>query len=65
MNAHLRYRITSRVSLVAHARNLGDTHCETFGALGDAEWLGEDFDDPRFVSTGAPRAGWAGLDVRF
>jgi iron complex outermembrane recepter protein len=27
--------------------------------------LGDDYDDPRFVSPGAPRAAWAGVRLRF
>ena len=48
------------------SQNLFDNRFNTFGVLGDAELLGEDYeDDPRFYSPGAPRAVWGGLEVRF
>lgn len=66
INAHARYRITSRISAVLEVRNLLDAHYSTFGVLGDAELLGEAFEDePRFYSPGAPRAAWIGVGVRF
>ena len=66
VNAHARQRITSRVAVVAQLQNVLDADYSTFGALGDAELLGEAFeDDPRFESPGAPRGGWVGVEVRF
>jgi iron complex outermembrane receptor protein len=66
VNAHARHRVTSRVTAVVQAQNVFGAAFYTFGVLGDAEsLLGEDFDDPRFYSPGAPRAAWAGIEVRF
>jgi outer membrane receptor protein involved in Fe transport len=69
VNALARARITRRIAAVAEAHNLFDGRFYTFGALGDAEpvlpVLNEGFDDPRFYSPSAPRAVWAGLEIRF
>ena len=44
--------------------NLLDRDYETFGVLGDPQGvLGEEFDDPRFVSPGAPFAIRLGVEV--
>lgn len=60
-----RYALTKRVNVVARAENLLGTRYSTFGLLGDATAvLGEQFDDPRFVSPGPPRAAWVGLELR-
>jgi outer membrane receptor protein involved in Fe transport len=51
-----------------HARveNVLDSEYETFGALGEPESvLGPAFDDPRFLSPGAPRALWVGAELEF
>ena len=57
---HPRARIVGRVT------NLFGREYETFGVLGEADdVLGDEFDDPRFVSPGAPRAAWIGLEVSF
>ena len=46
--------------------NLFDAEHATFGLLGEAdEVLGDDYEDPRFLSPGAPRAAWVGLTVTF
>ena len=66
VNAQARQRITERVSLHLHAQNIFDRDYATFGVLGDAELLGEDFEDePRFYSPGAPRSAWIGVEIRF
>ncbi len=66
VNLEARRRISSRVGLVGRVQNLFDKDYATFGVLGSAELLGEDFEDePRFASPGAPRAAWIGLDVSF
>jgi hypothetical protein len=58
------YTLRRGVVLVARANNVFDARYETFGLLGDAEdVLGDDFDDPRFVGPGAPRAAWVGLTL--
>ena len=66
VNADVRQRVTDRVAVVGRVHNLFDTDYATFGVLGDAALLGEDFeDDPRFTSPGAGLGAWIGIDVRF
>jgi outer membrane receptor protein involved in Fe transport len=66
VDARLRWQVQRRLSLVAQVHNLLDATYATFGALGDAELLGERYeDDPRFHSPGAPRAGWVGIEIAF
>jgi outer membrane receptor protein involved in Fe transport len=58
------YRLGERARLFVNVDNLLDEEYGTFGLFGEAdEVLGDDFDDPRFVGPGAPRALWIG--VRF
>jgi outer membrane receptor protein involved in Fe transport len=53
-----------RVKVVARITNLFGSDHATFGLLGEAdEVLGEEFDDPRFLGPGAPRAAWLGVEV--
>jgi outer membrane receptor protein involved in Fe transport len=66
VDADVRQRLTDRVAVVGRVHNLFDTDYATFGILGDAELLGEEFeDDPRFTSPGAGLGAWIGIDVRF
>lgn len=52
------------LSIVARVANLFDAQYETFGVLGDpGDVLGDEYDDPRFVGPGAPRAGWVGVTL--
>lgn len=61
-NATAEYRITKNFTLFGKLDNIFDTNYNTFGVYGQAdEVLGDDFDDGRFVSPGAPRAGWIGI----
>jgi iron complex outermembrane receptor protein len=64
-DAHVRYRLSERVSLLGQVTNLFDGQYSTFGVLGDASLIDEDFEQARFYSPGAPRAGWIGVEVRF
>jgi outer membrane receptor protein involved in Fe transport len=58
------YRLGARFRLAARVTNLFDAGYETFGLLGEAdEVLGDDYDDPRFLSPGAPRAAWVGVEI--
>lgn len=56
------WRLSSSLTLFAQVENLLDSDYETFGLYGvpDAV-LGEDFDDPRFVSPAAPLSAWIGV----
>jgi outer membrane receptor protein involved in Fe transport len=57
------YAIRRNVTIVLQVSNLLNARYATFGLLGDPEdVLGEGFDNPRFVSPGAPRAAWVGLE---
>jgi outer membrane receptor protein involved in Fe transport len=66
VDAQARWRLGRRLSLVAQGANLFDSGYATFGMLGDARLLGEAYEDePRFVSPGAPRAAWVGVELGF
>jgi outer membrane receptor protein involved in Fe transport len=66
VNLAARFAVTPRVELFADVINLFDPEYETFGLLGEADdVLGDDYDDPRFVSPGAPRAAWLGVRLKF
>jgi outer membrane receptor protein involved in Fe transport len=67
-NLRSSYRLTDTVELFARVNNLLDTDYETFGLLAELEIeLNEvpNADDPRFLSPGAPRSGFAGIRVQF
>lgn len=60
------YALTRRVAVTARVTNVFGSDYSTFGLLGDADdVLGDEYDDPRFVSPGAPRAAWLGLQFSF
>jgi iron complex outermembrane recepter protein len=66
VNLAARYAVTPRVEVFADVINLMNAEYETFGLLGEADdVLGDDYDDPRFVSPGAPRAAWVGVRLKF
>jgi fatty-acid desaturase/outer membrane receptor protein involved in Fe transport len=61
-----RYAIHKNLALSARLSNLFDAEYSTFGLLGEADdVLGDEFEDVRFVSPGAPRAAWIGLEISF
>ncbi|MGR9114612.1 MAG: TonB-dependent receptor [Gammaproteobacteria bacterium] len=61
-NGRAEYRVTDNFALFGRVDNIFDTNYNTFGVYGQAdEVLGDAFDDRRFVSPGAPRAGWIGV----
>ncbi|MBI3050773.1 MAG: TonB-dependent receptor [Acidobacteria bacterium] len=64
LTAHARRRLTDRLAAVVQAQNLLDARFYTFGVLGDPSPVTDD-DDPRFLSPGAPRAIWGGIEVQF
>jgi outer membrane receptor protein involved in Fe transport len=60
------WRFGTRARLVGRVSNLFNTEYSSFGLLGEAdEVLGDDFQDPKFESPGAPRAAWIGLELAF
>ena len=66
VNLRARYTFWSNISVFAKVNNLFDETYETFGLFGEAEEvLGAEFEDARFLSPGAPRAAWIGLEVTF
>ncbi|MEW8140558.1 MAG: TonB-dependent receptor [Candidatus Thiodiazotropha endolucinida] len=66
VNIRGEYAATANLKLFAKVDNLFDTEYETFGLYGEAdEVLGDDYEDPRFLSPGSPRAFWAGLSYSF
>ena len=66
VNVSASYSLARNVSLTARVTNLFDSEYSTFGLLGEAdEVLGDDYEDPRFLSPGAPRAAWVGLRFSF
>lgn len=64
-DAHARYRVSGRVSVVGQIANLFDARYYTFGVLGDASLIADDLEKARFYSPGAPRAAWVGIEVTF
>jgi outer membrane receptor protein involved in Fe transport len=60
------YRLGERATLFGNIDNLLDEEYATFGVFGEPdEVLGDDFEDPRFVGPGAPRALWVGVRLSF
>lgn len=60
------YALGDSIRIFGTVDNVFDTDYETFGVFGEPdEVLGDDFDDPRFFSPGAPRAAWIGIRVAF
>jgi outer membrane receptor protein involved in Fe transport len=66
LSARMEYRLGEHASVFLSVDNLLDEDYATFGLFGEADdVLGDDFDDPRFLGPGAPRAAWAGVRVQF
>jgi outer membrane receptor protein involved in Fe transport len=67
-NLRSSYRLTDALELFVRIDNLYNTDYETFGLLAEIEIdLAEvpGADDPRFLSPGAPRSGFAGIRIQF
>ncbi len=61
-NGTAEYKFTKNFALFGKVNNIFDVRYNTFGVYGQAdEVLGDKYDDGRFVSPGAPRAGWIGV----
>jgi outer membrane receptor protein involved in Fe transport len=66
VNLSASYALARHMALTARVTNLFDSEYSTFGLLGEAdEVLGDDYDDARFLSPGAPRAAWVGVRFSF
>jgi outer membrane receptor protein involved in Fe transport len=66
LNVRAEYALGQSVELFLNVDNVLDAEYESFGLFGDADdVLGDAFDDPRFLSPGAPRAAWLGVRVDF
>ena len=66
VNLRADYRISGAVTAFVTAENVLDERYATFGVFGEADdVLGDEFEDGRFVSPGAPRAGWLGIELEF
>jgi len=64
VNLHGRYNATKNLQFFAKVDNLFDSEYDTFGLYGEPdEAPGFDFENPRFVGTSAPRAGWIGFKL--
>lgn len=61
-NARAEYKVTKNFAVFGKVDNVFDKHYYSFGVYGrQANEILPGFDDPRFVSPGAPRAGWVGI----
>jgi outer membrane receptor protein involved in Fe transport len=66
VNLTANYAIANHIRLTGRVTNLFGSEYATFGLLGEAdEVLGDDYQDPRFLSPGAPRAAWVGVEFSF
>ena len=64
VNARVAYRFWSHASVFVLANNILNDKYATFGVLGNAtDVLGPAYSSRRFLGPGAPRAGWAGLEL--
>ncbi len=60
-NAKAEYKITKNFALFGRLDNIFDKNYNSFGVYGQANEIFPGFNDGRFVSPGAPRAGWIGV----
>ncbi len=61
-NATAEYKVNKNFSVFGKLDNIFDVHYNSFGVYGNpTEVLGPAFTDHRFVSPGAPSAGWIGI----
>ena len=64
VNLSASYELHRRARLVGRVTNLFGREYETFGLLGEPdEVLGDEYGDGRFLSPGAPRAAWIGVEL--
>ena len=63
LNAYGSYAFTGSFRVFFNINNVFDSEFETFGLFGEAsDVLGDEFGDSRFLSPGAPRGAWVGIE---
>ncbi len=60
-NSTAEYKVTKNFAVFGKLNNVFDTHYNSFGVYGNASEVLPGYNDGRFVSSGAPRAGWVGI----
>jgi outer membrane receptor protein involved in Fe transport len=65
VNTRVAYQIVKTLSVFVLADNVFDARYSTFGVLGNATAVLPGYDDVRFQGPGAPRAGWAGMELHY
>ncbi len=60
-NSTAEYKVTKNFAVFGKLNNVFDTHYNSFGVYGNASEVLPGYNDGRFVSSGAPRAGWIGV----
>ena len=64
-NVNATYTFHKNFTLFAKVNNLFDNDYESFGLLGEADEIFDDFEDSRFFGAGAPISGFVGLNISF
>lgn len=65
-NFRSKYQLTDNISLFGKVNNIFGREYKSFGALADAgEVLGDNYDNRRFVSPGAPREAFIGIKLSY
>ncbi|MDP2902092.1 MAG: TonB-dependent receptor [Methylovulum sp.] len=60
-NATAEYKVNRHLAVFGKLDNVFNNNYSSFGVYGNASEIFSGFDDGRFVSPGAPRAGWIGM----
>jgi iron complex outermembrane receptor protein len=60
-NTKAEYKVTKNFAVFGRVDNIFDKNYNSFGVYGQASDVLPGFNDGRFVSPGAPRAGWVGV----
>ncbi len=61
VNATAEYKVNKHFAVFGKLDNVFNNNYSSFGVYGEANEIFPSFDDDRFVSPGAPRAGWIGV----